>query len=112
LFALCAGHHIESDALVFTQRFEALRLDRGEVRKNIITAVLGNKSEAFGVIEPLYDTCSHFVFPGKLILASAIQVAEISISSVTVSLLQIKKASGHDDDENKRRRNFFMNTQT
>src|SRR5712692_286481 len=58
--ALC---DFELDLLSFLERLKAAHLNRGEVRKQILTAVVrGYKAITLGIIEPLYRTCWHRTF--------------------------------------------------
>lgn len=46
--------------LAFFEGSIALHTDRGEVRKNVISALLGGyKPVTFGIAEPLYDSNCH-----------------------------------------------------
>ena len=55
--------HLEGDRLAFSQRLETRVLNRAEMYKDICTAIiLGDKTETFGFVEPLYSTCSHMTF--------------------------------------------------
>ena len=55
---------VKGYGLPLGQRLEAAALDRGEVHEHIRTAIRGRyEPETFGIIEPLYGTCSHFLLP-------------------------------------------------
>ena len=61
LLALGALFHVKADFLAFLQRLEALGLDIGEVREEVVAAVVRrDESEALCIIEPLYCTCCNF----------------------------------------------------
>ena len=61
LLAFRTGGHVEGYALVLLQRFEALSVDRREVRKQVFAAAIrGDEAEAFCVIEPFNNTSRHF----------------------------------------------------
>jgi len=57
LIALGAGRLVVRHFLVFLERLEAVSLDRGEVREQILAAVVrGDKAKTFCVVEPLDRT--------------------------------------------------------
>jgi hypothetical protein len=63
LLAFRAGGHVESDALVFSQRFEAIRVDRREMREQVFAAfVWRDETETFCVVKPFYNAICHFNF--------------------------------------------------
>src|SRR5207253_3990931 len=63
LLALRALRDFELDFLSFLERLESAHLNRGEVRKQILTAVVrGYESITLGIIEPLHRTCWHRAF--------------------------------------------------
>jgi hypothetical protein len=56
--------NVKSYRLALGKGFEPTALDRGEVYEHVLAAVRrGNKSEAFGFVEPFYCTCRHFDKP-------------------------------------------------
>ena len=60
LLAFRALRDFERNLLTFFEGLEAVHLDCGEVSEQIFAAVIrSDKSEAFGVIEPLDGTCCH-----------------------------------------------------
>jgi hypothetical protein len=60
LLAFGALRDFELDLLTFFEGLEAVHLDCGKVGEQIFTAVIrSDKSEAFGVVEPLDGTCCH-----------------------------------------------------
>src|SRR5689334_10605710 len=66
LLALGSVGHIECDALIFFQRLEPGVLNLREVRKQIFaTAVRGDETKAFCVVEPLHSTCTHAYLPSN-----------------------------------------------
>jgi hypothetical protein len=53
---------VKADLLVFLQRFEAFRLNLGEVRKQVLAAVvLRDKSKAFHIAKPIHGTGWHAI---------------------------------------------------
>ena len=55
LLTLGALHHIEGNLLPFFQGFEAVHVDGGEMREQIIAAIIRrNKTKTFCIVEPLY----------------------------------------------------------
>jgi hypothetical protein len=63
LVAFLAGSDVKRHFLVFLQAFEAVALDRREVREQILaTAVRSDKAETLGVIEPFNGTCTHVCY--------------------------------------------------
>src|SRR5579859_5163523 len=64
LVAFGAGGLVITDLLAFLERLEPRVLDCGEMRKQILAAVIRrDKSKSLCVVEPLHGTCSHvFVF--------------------------------------------------
>ena len=58
LQALGAGGNFELNRLAFVQRFVPLRLNRGEVDKDVLAGLALDESESLAGIEPLY--CSLF----------------------------------------------------
>ncbi len=64
LLALRASRHIKSHTLIFLQGFETAALNRGEVREQIVAAIIRlNESETFSVVEPFYSTSCHRNLP-------------------------------------------------
>jgi len=64
LLAFWALRNLKLDLLAFLERLESAHLDRGEVRKQIFTAVIrGNEAVPLCIIEPLYRTCWHRTHP-------------------------------------------------
>src|SRR2546425_3300451 len=62
LFALRSLDDLERDLLTLLQGLEAIHLDGGKVREQILTSVIGrNESISLGVVEPLDSTCCHFL---------------------------------------------------
>jgi len=60
LLAFGAGRDVETDSLAFLQGLEALALNCGKMREEILTApVGGDEAEALGIVEPLDGTCCH-----------------------------------------------------
>src|SRR5687768_2380346 len=60
LLALRAVRDFERDLLAFLQRLETLTLDRGEMREQVLAAVVGlDEPEALCIVEPLDRTGSH-----------------------------------------------------
>jgi hypothetical protein len=57
--ALGAFGHRELNALTFLKGAEALRLDRGVMDENVLTAFPAQKSKTLGVIKPLHCTLFH-----------------------------------------------------
>jgi hypothetical protein len=63
LIAFGSGRDVEGNLLVFLQAFEAVALDRREMREEILAAVIGSdETEAFGVVEPFNGTVTHVCF--------------------------------------------------
>src|SRR5258708_21630857 len=63
LLALRALRDFELDFLSFLERFEPAHLNRGEVRKQILAAVIrGYEPITLSIIEPLNSTCCHRAF--------------------------------------------------
>src|SRR6266436_6614000 len=63
LLALRALRDFELDFLSFLERFEPAHLNRGEVRKQILTAIIrGYEPITLSIIEPLHRTCWHRAF--------------------------------------------------
>src|SRR6266436_743921 len=63
LLALGALRDFELDFLSFLERFESAHLNRGEVRKQILAAVIrGYEPITLSIIEPLNRTCWHRTF--------------------------------------------------
>jgi hypothetical protein len=58
LQAFGAGGNFELNRLAFVQRFVPLRLNRGEVDKNVLAGLALDEPESLAGIEPLY--CSLF----------------------------------------------------
>jgi hypothetical protein len=58
LQAFGAGGNFEFNRLAFVQRFVPLRLNRGEVDKDVLAGLALDESESLAGIEPLY--CSLF----------------------------------------------------
>src|SRR5690606_16844014 len=68
LVALGASGLVVRDLLVVRQGFEAAALYGREMGEKILAAVIrGDESEALGVVEPLYGTCCHSIFLGKVV---------------------------------------------
>jgi hypothetical protein len=60
LLAFRPGGDIEADALVFRQGLEAGRIDRGEVREQIVAAIVRfDEAEALGVVKPFHSASRH-----------------------------------------------------
>jgi hypothetical protein len=60
LLAFGALRYFELDLLTFFEGLKAVHLDCGKVGEQIFTAVIrSDKSEAFGIVEPLDGTCCH-----------------------------------------------------
>lgn len=60
LLAFRALRDFERNFLTFFESLEAIHLNCGEVGEQIFTAVIrSDKSEAFGIVEPLDGTCCH-----------------------------------------------------
>jgi hypothetical protein len=60
LLALRAAGHLEGDLLAFLERAETLTLDRGEMREEVLAAVVGlDEAESLRIVEPLDRTGSH-----------------------------------------------------
>src|SRR6266850_1213352 len=81
LLALRALRDFELDFLSFLERFEPAHLNRGEVRKQILAAVIrGYKPITLCIIEPLHRTCWHRAFlnfrTGELSLCLYFNAAE------------------------------------
>src|SRR6187399_3015347 len=67
LQALRTALHLELDFLPFLEGLEAGHLDRGVMREQILAALArGDEAEAFGVVEPLYGTGCHLLFPVQI----------------------------------------------
>jgi hypothetical protein len=63
LFAFWTSGHVERDFLVFGERLEAARLDRGEVHEQIVAGFIGSdETKTFCIVEPLYCACCHYLF--------------------------------------------------
>src|SRR5256885_13405959 len=63
LLALRALRDFELDFLSFLERLESAHLNRGEVRKQILAAVIrGYEPITLSIIEPLHRTCWHRAF--------------------------------------------------
>src|SRR2546425_9584716 len=63
LLALRALRDFELDFLSFLERFESAHLNRGEVRKQILAAVVRSYEPiTLCIIEPLHRTCWHRAF--------------------------------------------------
>lgn len=61
LLALRSLNDVKAHLLAFLQRLEAIHGDSREVRKQILTALVGSdETEALRVVEPLNDTSCHF----------------------------------------------------
>ncbi|CAI9006465.1 hypothetical protein EMIT0158MI4_60321 [Burkholderia ambifaria] len=61
MLALRPLNDLEAHLLAFLQGLEALHVDGREVRKQILTALVGgDETEALRVVEPLNDTSCHF----------------------------------------------------
>jgi hypothetical protein len=49
--------HIEGDFLTFFQGFKAVHIDSGEMREQILAAIIGrNETETLCIVKPLYGT--------------------------------------------------------
>jgi len=60
LLPLGAASDVEANPLTFLQGPEALALNRGEMDKEILAAVLGsNEAEALRIVEPFYGACCY-----------------------------------------------------
>jgi hypothetical protein len=60
LLAFGASGDIETHLLIFSQGFETIALNCGEVREQILaTAIRGNKAEAFRIVKPFNSASSH-----------------------------------------------------
>jgi len=60
LLAFRTLSHIKLDFLTFFKGLEAVHLNCGKVGEQIFTAIqMSDKSEAFGIVEPLDGTCCH-----------------------------------------------------
>ena len=58
--------YLKGDRLTFAQGFETRALNRIEMYEYILTTVRrGNKTKTFGLVKPLYCTCSHITFTLK-----------------------------------------------
>src|SRR6185436_4192310 len=68
LLALRAGGDFEADLLAFLEGLEALHVDRGEVREQIVAAVIrSDEAVALRVVEPLDGASCHDVSLKKLV---------------------------------------------
>jgi hypothetical protein len=60
LLAFRALRDFELDFLTFFEGLETVHIDCGEVREQILTAVIrSDEAKTFGIIEPLNSTCCH-----------------------------------------------------
>jgi len=60
LLTLGALHHFEGNLLTFLQGLEAAYVDRGEMREQILAAIIGsNETKTLCIVEPLYCTACH-----------------------------------------------------
>jgi hypothetical protein len=70
LLALRAGGDFEADALVFRQGFEAGRVDRREVREQIVAAIIRlDEAKTLGIVKPFYSASRHVFSLLKVILS-------------------------------------------
>jgi hypothetical protein len=66
LLSLWALNNFESHFLTFFQRLETRHVDRGEMREQILAAVIGSdETKTLCIIEPLYSTVCHAQLPYK-----------------------------------------------
>jgi hypothetical protein len=87
LLALRAGGDIEADALVLRQGLEAGRVDRREVREQVVAAVIRfDEAEALGVVEPFHSASRHVFSLFKVIFPN---FASSEVFAVTDSTKQI-----------------------
>lgn len=56
---LRAINHIKTHPRPFLQGFKTLCLDGGMMNKNILAAILSNKTKPFCIVKPLHRTLSH-----------------------------------------------------
>jgi hypothetical protein len=63
LKALRALGHIELNGLTFLEAPEPIRLNRGEMHKDIFTGLPAYKAEPLGVVKPLHCSLFHYVVP-------------------------------------------------
>jgi hypothetical protein len=62
LLALLALRHVKGNLLTLFQCFEAAHVDRGKMRKQILTAIIGcNKPKTFCIVKPFNYTCCHVI---------------------------------------------------
>jgi hypothetical protein len=61
--ALGRVDNVELHLLAFGQRLEAAVLNVAEMNEHVAAFFTGNESKAFGIIEPLNDTCLHDELP-------------------------------------------------
>jgi hypothetical protein len=67
LQTLRAALHLKLDFLPFLESLEAGHLNRGVMREQVLAALArGDEAEAFGVVEPLYGTGCHLLFPVQI----------------------------------------------
>ena len=67
LLAFGALGHFEADLLALFEGFETVHLDCGEMREQILAAIVGrDEAVALRVVEPLYRACWHRNFPKRL----------------------------------------------
>src|SRR5687768_10540352 len=59
LEALGAAGDVELDLLPFLEGAEPLRLNRGVVAEDVVSALLRDETEPLGVVEPLHSTSCH-----------------------------------------------------
>src|SRR3989304_3697330 len=60
LLSLRSLHHVETHLLTFFEGLEARHVDRGEMREQILAAVIRcDEAVAFRVVEPLHRPCCH-----------------------------------------------------
>jgi len=61
--ALGALYDIELNGLAFLERTETIALNGGVMYENIVACCTAEKSEALGIVEPLYCTLFHDIIP-------------------------------------------------
>jgi len=66
LHAFWAAGDLEADFLLLLERLVSVSLDFGEMRKYVLTAIVGRyESEAFCIVEPLHSTSCHTTLLNK-----------------------------------------------
>jgi len=63
LRAFFAAHDLENDLLALVQRFESIPKYCRMVHEHILTAVLGNKAQAFLIVPPFHFASGHILSP-------------------------------------------------